>query len=378
MERLTYIGHPRLRGDVAWAANARAFHRSLPDYVPTPLITLPHLASSVEIGRLLVKSEVGRFGLPSFKILGASYATAVTVQRFLREYGEEPALTAESLRTALSRVGEAATPTLSTATDGNHGRAVARAAQWLGIDAKVFVPSSVSKTAQQAIIDEGATLQILPGDYDEAVEVARSFAASTPNVLLVQDTSWPGYHDVPELIVNGYTTLFDELLEQADRTQPLLLVVPIGVGSLAMAALQFAASQTQVSVLGVEPDVAPSVTTSLLAGAIVSVATRPTIMAGLNCGTISYDAWPWLRDGLSASVTVNDVEVAGAVHDLARAGVDSGPCGAATLAGLRVAAADEPMRDALKLDPETSVILLSTESRSANPLPDGGLLEEDK
>lgn len=223
---------------------------------------------------------------------------------------------------------------LYAATDGNHGRAVARVARSVGASAQVYLPATLTREAKAAIAAEGAQVHELALDYDDVVAAATTAAHEAgQHALLVQDTSWPGYQDVPQWIVDGYATLFeeadDQLAEQgADRID--LVAVPTGVGSLAQAAVRhYRSSDTDPppSVLGVQATNAAAVVSSLRAGKPVFVPTGHTIMAGLRCGTPSENAWPYLSAGLDAAVTVSDEQAASAVHDLAAAGLDSGPCG---------------------------------------------------
>ncbi|WP_262698330.1 MULTISPECIES: diaminopropionate ammonia-lyase [Streptomyces] len=335
----------------------RDFHAALSGYAPTSLTELPPLATELGVGRVFVKDESCRLGLPAFKALGASWA----VHR---------ALAARAAR------GDATAPvTLVSATDGNHGRAVARTARLLGHRARIFVPQGVHPAAVAAIAAEGAEVSRVIGAYDEAVRRAAG-AAAAPGVLLVQDTAWPGYERIPGWIVEGYSTLcaeIDEQLAAAGAGAPGLIAIPVGVGSLAHAVVTHYRSRPAgppTALLSVEPTAAPCVIESLMHGEPVSVTTGETIMAGLNCGTPSSIAWPCLRDGLDAAIAVPDAASARAVRDLARLGISSGPCGAASLAGPRAAltgdGADE-RRAALGLGPASTVVLLSTEGSAANP-----------
>ncbi|MEU1184578.1 diaminopropionate ammonia-lyase [Streptomyces sp. NPDC005820] len=339
-------------------SDVRAFHSSLPDYAPTPLTELPSLAAEFGVGRVFVKDESCRLGLPAFKALGASWA----VHRILAERAASGA--------------DHSPITLVTATDGNHGRAVARMAHRLGQDAHVFVPQGVHPQAVAAIVAEQAEVTEVPGSYDEAVRLAAE-AAATPDAVLVQDTAWPGYEQIPGWIVEGYSTLCAEIDEQLATAGAVegaeLVAIPVGVGSLAQAVVTHYRSRPSgqaPALLSVEPEAAPCVLESLTLDEPVSVTTSETAMAGLNCGTPSSIAWPHLRGGLDAAVAVTDADSARAATDLAALGVSSGPCGAATLAGLRAAltgnGADE-RRTALGLGPSSAVVLLSTEGTAANP-----------
>lgn len=331
-------------------AEVRAFHSGLPSYAPTPLVELPDLAAELGVGRVLVKDESARLGLPAFKVLGASWAVYRTLADRIGLTGPP---SVDQLRARLDGRFE-----LVTATDGNHGRAVARMARLLGIAARVFVPEVVGGSARTAIESEGADVIVVPDSYDVAVAAADRATRESADRVLVQDTAWSGYEEIPGLIVDGYSTLFREI-----DVRPGLVVVPMGVGSLAQAATTHyrSGSLPAPAVLGVEPVTAACVTESLLAGHPVTVVTGATIMAGLNCGTPSSLAWPVLRDGMDAAIAVDDTAAARAVDDLSRLGISSGPSGAATLAGARAALTDSTRREALAADRTTTVILLNTE-----------------
>ncbi|WP_033344234.1 diaminopropionate ammonia-lyase [Catenuloplanes japonicus] len=329
---------------------ARAFHEGLPGYAPTPLLDLPDLAAACGVGRMLVKDESYRLGLPAFKILGASWATA-------RLIAARADLTGPLTLDALKRAAGALT--LVTATDGNHGRAVARMAALLGLPARMFLPAVATDAVVAAIAGEGARVTRIDGDYDEAVRRAAADAAADPDAVLVQDTAWPGYTEIPSWIVEGYETLFAEITASVT---PDLIVVPVGVGSLAQAAVAHVRGNALPTVvLGVEPDTAACTLASLEAGEPVTVPTADTIMAGLNCGTVSAIAWPFLRDGLDAAVTVTDADAARAVADLPT----TGPSGASTLAAARALLADPQARARLGLGPDATVVLLGTEAAPA-------------
>ncbi len=349
-------------------SGVRQFHAALPGYSPTPLVNLPALAGELGVGEVLVKDESSRLGLSAFKVLGASWAVA----RTLTERASLPLpLTLEPVRSAAVQHPV----TLVAATDGNHGRAVARMAALLGLPAHIYVPGVMTEASAGAIAAEGASVTRVDGDYDEAVRQAATYAEAGPRVL-VQDTAWPGYEQVPAWTVEGYATLLLEVdAELAARGlgPPDLVVVPVGVGSLAQAVVMHYRSGSAPkasAVLSVEPETAACVLASLQAGAPRSVPTGATVMAGLNCGTPSSAAWPYLRDGLDAAVAVDDLAAATAVADLAELGISSGPSAAGTLAGARAALTgpgNGPRRAALGIETASRVVLLSTEGR-----PDAG------
>ncbi|HEX7188338.1 MAG TPA: diaminopropionate ammonia-lyase [Actinomycetes bacterium] len=340
------------------------FHRGLAGYAPTRLVDLPVLAAELGVGRVLVKDESLRLGLPAFKSLGASWAIHRALRARLRRDAEGPS---------------GSPVTLVAATDGNHGRAVARFSRLLGHRARIFVPDGVHPVAVQAIRDEGADVTHVPADYDEAVRAAARCAADDGGVL-IQDTAWNEYEEVPGWIVDGYSTLFRELDDQlADLgiEQPDMVLVPTGVGSLLQAGLtHYRARPTgaDTAVVSVEPVEAACVQASIAAGHPVSVVTGHTIMAGLNCGTVSSLAWPSIHRGLDATATVTDDQAIVAARALAENGVPVGPCGAAPLAAAQTLATRllPDTRDlGHQVSSRTTLVLIATEGESANPVPVG-------
>ncbi len=335
-------------------AEVRAFHAGLPGYAPTPLTEVPALATELGVRRVFVKDESARMGLSAFKVLGAAWAVHQVLSR--RPPGDEVVLVA--------------------ATDGNHGRAVAWMARLFGQRAHVFVPSGVHPTAVAAIGAEGAQVTEIAGTYDDAVRLAAE-VAGTPGMTLIQDAGWPGYEQVPAWVVEGYSTLFAEVDMQLSEAgaEPALMVIPAGVGSLAQAGITHYRSRpgsSATALLTVEPGTAACVLASLVRGELSIISTSGTIMAGLNCGTPSMLAWPYLRDGLDAAVAIADADSATAARDLAGYGIPAGPCGGASLAGARAALTGEgaeARQAALAVRPDATVVLLSTEGSAANPVP---------
>ncbi len=340
----------------------RAFHSSMPGYAPTPLLPVPELAASWHVASVHVKDESARLGLPAFKILGASWA----VNRALSARSVAPPCATLTELAALASSGRPVT--LVTATDGNHGRALARMARLLGLPARIYVPGGLPDSTVAAIESEGATVLDTGEIYDAAVVLAAQ--SISDDDVLVQDTSWPEYQEVPGWIVDGYATMFAEIDEQAGGA-PTVIAVPTGVGSLLQAALRHY-HHSPVRVLSVEPVTAACVTASLAAGKPVTVDTSAfTTMAGLNCGTVSTLAWPLILERLDAAIGVTDDESARAAAILRHAGVDSGPCGAASAAGVEAARSTPGGIEALGLDASTRVVLLSTEGASTSRVNDG-------
>jgi diaminopropionate ammonia-lyase len=302
---------------------ARAFHAALPGYAPTPLHDLGD--------GVLLKDESARLGLPAFKVLGASWA----IERALRE-----------------RPG---VEVLVAASAGNHGRAVAHEARRRGLRCRVFLPTRSVAARREAIADEGAEVVVVDGGYEDAVaEAAR--AGAEPGALEIADVGASG---PARWVVDGYATLFAEAAEQAPAPFELVLV-PVGVGSLAAAAARFGAS-TGAKVVGAEPATAACLTASLRAGAPAVIPTPGTSMAGLDCAEVSEAAWPELRDGIHGTVVVTDEEAHAAMRELASRGLAIGDSGAAPFAALR-ALRDDPhaaaLRDVVSIG---RVLLVATE-----------------
>jgi diaminopropionate ammonia-lyase len=310
------------------------FHRRLPAYEPTRIVDAPGVARELDLATVTVKDESHRLGLPSFKILGASWA----VYRLLvRRLGGEPTWdTLSDLRRALRPLGAL---TLVAATDGNHGRAVAHMANLLGYRSRIFVPAGTAAARIEGIESEGAQATVVEGSYEDAVRA--SAALADDDVLVVSDTSWEGYTEVPSTVIDGYATIFAEADQQL-AAPPEVVVVPMGVGALAAATARHYASDATIAV--VEPLSAACGFASAVAGRPVEVPPpHDSIMAGLNCGTVSIVAWPAVATGADVFVAIDDVAAEQAMRDLADLGVVAGETGAASLAGLRaLVGAGEP------------------------------------
>lgn len=372
----------------------RNFHQSLPSYAPSPFVPLPNLAQSLGVKAILVKDESCRLGLPSFKILGASWGIFRALAQQLDQPFDQETTTLHTLGNAAKAKGI----TLFAATDGNHGRAVARMASILGITAEIYVPASLDQYTQNLIASETGCTAVVPvaGDYDCAVRTAHQRANACPNGVLVQDMSFEGYSDssIPAWIVDGYATMLHEidmqLCNQGFSTGPTHLVTPVGVGSLAHAVVAHYKSSSGstttattppapiTSIVAVEPTTAACLHASFMADTCVSLPSTPgTIMSGLDCGTVSLSAWPVLRAGINACMTVSDREAHEAVEYLASCGVKLGPCGAAGVAALRRVAGVEDgagkerreERTALGLRAESVVVVLGTEGLRPYPVP---------
>jgi diaminopropionate ammonia-lyase len=336
------------------ASPPRAFHARLPDYAPTPLVAAPALADELGVTEVVVKDESSRLGLPAFKMLGASWATFRALEA--RAGGSlDGWRTIDELRSAVEPLRPL---TLACATEGNHGRAVARIAWLVGLDAHIVVPEHVAVARVEAIRGEGARIETIDGTYDDAIE--RSAQLIGERTLVVSDTAWPGYEQIPEWVVEGYSTIFEEI-EEAGAAAPDVVVVQMGVGSLAAAAIRHYRGRG-VRILGVEPLAAACVMASIEHGQLATVpGPHDSSMGGLNCGRPSIVAWPDLSAGLDAVVAIDDGAAQAAIDRLAALGLASGPSGAAGLGGLFALGDVAGARERLGLSAASRVLVLNTE-----------------
>lgn len=310
-----------------------AFHASLPGFAATPVRSAPTAAARLGVREVLVKDESARMGMPSFKILGASWACYRGILAKLgREPGPAPSL--EELRGVLDASGRDLV--LVAATDGNHGRAVARVARILGLPAIVLVPAGTVASRIEGIESEGAAVRIVEGSYDDTI--VASAALDDARHVVVDDTSWEGYTEVPGWVIDGYATMLVEVVRAIDAgevPEPTVVAGQMGVGALSAAIARAFARRAARLLVGVEPTDAACLTESALAGRLVTVpAAGRTCMAGLNCGTPSEIALPSNLHGYDCFVTVDDSYAEEAVRLLHADGIDAGESGAAGLAGL--------------------------------------------
>ncbi|KAL6879331.1 peptidase M20 [Trichoderma novae-zelandiae] len=341
---------------------AYRFHSQLPAYSPTKLIPLADLAEELGVRSIHLKDETSRFGLPSFKILGASWGTFRAITQRLG-LPVDSSLSSVKQKLASSKIS------LYAATDGNHGRAVARMASILGVPAQIHVPVSMHQGTVDLIKSEGARVVISSGFYDAAVVDARVAAAKDDTALVVQDYASGDYVQIPQWIVDGYLTMMLEIDGQLGSTTPGLVVVPVGVGSFAQAVVtHFKKPGKQTAVLTVEPDTSASLWKSLKGGKFSTTSEKtPSIMAGLDCGTPSSTSWEVLRHGVDASLTISDYETHKACEYLKSQGVCAGPCGAAPIAALRRLGPSDRQR--LGLTKDSVVVVFCTEGAREYDVP---------
>ncbi len=305
----------------AVAEEVRAFHRSLPGYAPTPLVELRALAARLGLGALYVKDESKRFGLNAFKGLGGSWC----LHRYLAEHPGKH--------------------TFVTATDGNHGRGIAWSAARLGMDSVVYMPKGSASERLENIRALGARAEITPWNYDDTVRYA-SRQAEEHGWVLVQDTSWEGYEQVPTWIMEGYTTLMLEAVEQMGADRPAIIVAePHAANCFFQTA---AAGDGRLHGVGGE---------------------LRSIMAGLACGEPCGLAWQVLAGCAESFLSLPDWVAAKGMRVLGNP-VDgdpriiSGESGAATV-GVVAEVMGNPararLREQLGLDENSRVLCISTE-----------------
>lgn len=355
-------------------SKANNFHKSFPQYEVTPLTRLSKLAEYLGLKRLYVKDESYRFGLNAFKVLGGSYAIARYIaQQTGRDVSEIPydVLTSEKLR---EEFGQAA---FFTATDGNHGRGVAWAANKLGQKCTVRMPKGSTQTRLNNIAKENATVTIEDLNYDECVRMAAKEAENTEHGVIIQDTAWEGYEEIPTWIMQGYGTLALEADRQleADGCRPTHIFIQAGVGSLAGAVIGFFANRFKENppiMVVCEANAADCLYRSAMQkdGSRVDVTGDMfTIMAGLACGEANTVSWDILRNHADAFVSCPDWVSANGTRIYAAPlkgdpQVISGESGSVTM-GLVHALMTKPeykdLKEALKLDENSEVLLVSSE-----------------
>lgn len=331
---------------------AREFHRSMSGYMATPLWVSPILAHAAGVQWVMVKDESARFGLNSFKILGASWAMSRLADGVSQPSG------------------------VASATAGNHGRAVAWMARQLNIKATIFIPAGTLLRRLQNIRKEGADVRIVDGNYDDAV---RQCAAESQRHgwRVISDTGYPGYLEIPRRVVEGYGTLFAEYEEHRaakEMAAPDIVLVQAGVGGLLSAAVHHFRSQGPLPLLvSVEPEEACSLLESISSPRgqpTKGTGSQTSVMAGLNCGEVSLPAWPSIRSGVDLFLAIEDRYAAEAVNLLGQAHIAAGESGAAGMAGLLALCHDprfEEAKSLLGLGPSSRVMVINTEGTLGAP-----------
>jgi diaminopropionate ammonia-lyase len=334
--------------------------RQWPGYAPTPLRSLDRLAGALGVGAVLYKDESGRFGLGSFKALGGAYAVLLLL-------ADRLGMSMADIRAGQGRE-RARVITVTTATDGNHGRSVAWGARQAGCRCRIYIHAQVSAGRAAAMAELGAELVRIDGDYDDSVHLCARESAEN-GWFMVSDTSYNGYIDIPRHVMAGYATIATEVLAQA--AGPITHVfVQAGVGGLAAALaarLWMETGADRPRFVIVESERAACLLKSARRGAPASVKIRhETVMAGMSCGEVSLVAWQILRRAASDFVTIADSGIAPAMRMLAfgEAGggeIEAGECAVAGPVALIAACCDDGLRKAMNLDASSRVLVIGSE-----------------
>ncbi len=341
--------------------------RRWPEYAPTPLVSLPGLASSLDIGELWYKDEGHRFGVDSFKPMGGGHAVMGAVAREVEQRKGEPvspaALVAREFESVASQV------TVACATDGNHGRAVAWAAKFFGCRAVAYLASHVSPHRESAIAAYGARTVRSKGNHEDAMR------------MMVADARRDGWHVISETesasdpriaydTLAGYANIVSEIAADLGADNPTHIFVQAGVGGLAAATTVFGAHRwgaDRPRTVVVEAENSECVFRSLEAGERVTITgDMETVMAGLAAGEVSGYAWQVLHRGAHAAMVIPDVAALGAMRLLADAPfgdhpIVGGESGVASLAAAVVACQDRAARDLLEIDETSRIVVYGTE-----------------
>ena len=316
----------------------RAFFAARPRLRPTPVTAIPALAANLGLGSLSAKDETGRFGLNAFKLLGARFAIDTMVSEGKLRAGD----------------------TVVCASEGNHGRAVARAAREARCASRVYMAHDAAQARVDAIAGEGAEVIRVDGSYDDAVKILQR-DADAQGWTIVSDTAWPGYERIPFLIMLGYTRMLDEIESPFD-----VIFVQGGVGGLLCAMASWCAfHRPATKVVSVEPTQAACLQASAKAGRPVAVeGPLNTTMAGLRNREVSPLAFESLLPNVDAFLAIDDQWSFDAMRELATIGIRAGSSGSAALGGLLALCRDRAMieaRSALGLQPGSRVLVVVSE-----------------
>ena len=386
MEQIKWVPNRMPKSDDKWleimsldeVKKARAFHASFPQYSVTPLADLRRMAEYLGVGGIYVKNESYRFGLNAFKVLGGSFAMGKYIAKEMGKDVSEMTydyLTSEDFR---KEFGQA---TFFTATDGNHGRGVAWAANKLGQKAVVHMPKGSAKSRFDNIAKEGAKVTIEEVNYDDCVRMAAAEAEQTEHGVIVQDTAWDGYEEIPSWIMQGYGTMANEAadqLRQCGVNRPTHVFVQAGVGSLAGAMVGYFTNlfpNDPPKFVVMEARAADCLYQGALAGdgkPRIVTGDLQTIMAGLACGEPNTISWDILRNHVSAFISCPDWASAKGMRMLGvpvkgDPTVISGESGAVGMGVLDAIMCDDTykeLREALELNRFSQVLMFSTEGNT--------------
>lgn len=349
------------------AEQAIADIKKWPAYAVTPLHVLTSMAKDSGLKALWYKDESQRFGLKSFKALGGAYAVACQLQNVLEERTGKRPTTMDLLEGRLK--DELAEIVVSCATDGNHGRSVAWGAQMFGCGCVIYIHRDVSEGRKQAMEAFGAEVIRITGNYDESVRQADEDAKANDRII-VSDTSYEGYMEVPKDVALGYTVMLSEIVEQLDGEIPTHVFVQGGVGGLASAVAGYfwdLWGERRPRMIIVEPEQANCLQLSAKAGEPVVVGgDLETMMAGLACGEVSLLGWQILSNGTDDFVTLSEEAVPITMKMLKNGygddpAIEAGESAVPGLAAAVIARQSEEFAQALGLDENSKVLVIGTE-----------------
>ena len=356
--------------DKKTAEGIREFHKSFPQYKETPLYQLTSLAKNLGVENIFVKDESPRFGLNAFKVLGGSYAIGNIIAEKTGEKIENLSYEKIISKEWAEKTGKL---TFISATDGNHGRGVAWTARKLGQNCVIYMPKGSALERLENIKKENAQACITDYNYDDSVRLAAKDAQKN-NWILVQDTSWEGYEKIPRWILQGYSTLSLEILEQLQGKKPSHIFLQAGVGSFASSVIGFFANvygEEKPIITIVEPNAADCIFKTLQAddNKIHPVTGEmKTIMAGLACGEPVSIGINLLRKYVDFAISCPDSAAEKGMRVLAKAqegtSIVSGESGAAPFGCIYQILTDSSladMKEKLRITEKSSLLFISTE-----------------
>ena len=288
-----------------------------PMFEKTPLVNSPELSKNLGVSAVWVKDERNRIGLGSFKALGAAYVIA-------ERANSQSAPISETSLTGLTFV---------TASAGNHGMSVAAGAQIFGARSVVFISESVPEAFAERLRARDCKVERVGADYEASMRAAQE-AADKNGWILLSDTSWDGYTEIPHQLMQGYLVMAEEAVRQIN-IPPTHIFLQAGVGGLAASAAAYfrkAWGDGPVIVV-VEPTAAPALMDSIKAGQMSDAQGPVSNMGRLDCKTPSLIALKGLARDADFFVTVEDDAASSAANDLTASGFSTTPSGAAGFAG---------------------------------------------
>jgi diaminopropionate ammonia-lyase len=364
------IEKPIINGNTLF--EVKSFHESIKEYEETPLVRLKKMANFLGLSEIFVKDESFRFGLNSFKVLGASYAIG---KHLAQKLGKDifevpyPMLKSEEVREELGDL------IFTTTTDGNHGRGVAWMAKQLGYKSVVYMPKGSTQNRVNHITEMGADVSITEWNYDDTVRFTSEEALKN-GWEVIQDTAWEGYEDVPKWIMQGYSTIAQEVIGQLQGVRPTHIFLQAGVGAFASVIASIFISifsKNPPKIIIVEPEKADCFYKSAIAGKVEPVTGElTTIMAGLACGEPNPLGWEILKECTDVFVSVPDWITARGMRILGNplkgdARIISGESGAVTAGLLSVITIDEKykeLKEAINLNSDSKVLVINTEGNT--------------